>query len=491
MRTSNVSRNVLLLKHKFIVLCVFFVFATILLSAYNIYQNGLNAIDVVIPIIAFIFAIYAYADHQHPIMVLDKIRYALNEATKGNIHVRITDTKGLGEVGHVAWALNDLLDIVETNFKELSNTFQRTAKHEFHRNGLHDGLPGEFASTMKNINVAVNSMHDAHVFARQNRLRSALHKINTSNLLMNLKDNQRELVTLSEKMDDVIAIATQNRDGAEQSRTLVKDLNSALDSMNTRMTQMGSRAQKLGNDSIRISETVSMITDIAEQTNLLALNAAIEAARAGEVGRGFAVVADEVRLLADRTRKSTAEISGIVSSLTSQIEEMVSQTLEVEKQTQHVGNAVENFHVNFDRVANSSQETITLVTLAKDVSFASLVKLDHIIYMQNGYIGLENSGSGNEAEAVKVTHHNCRLGKWYYEGHGLSDFSHVPSYRRLESFHKEVHESVQHAMSLVNQDWLEDDHVMDSIVKTLEKAEKASHNVIDCISEMVREKHRA
>lgn len=491
MRTSQVSRKVLLLRHKFIFLCTFFVVATISLSAYNVYLNGLNAVDVVIPVIASVFAIYAYLDHQHPIMVLSKIRHALNEATKGNIHVRITDTKGLGEVGHVAWAVNDLLDIVETNFKELSNTFQRTANNEFHREGLYDGMSGEFAATMKNINVAVNSMHEAHIYARQNRLRSALHKINTSNLLLNMKDNQQELVTLSERMDDVIAIATQNRDGAEQSRTLVKDLNQSLDSMNSRMSQMGSQAQKLGNDSVRISETVSMITDIAEQTNLLALNAAIEAARAGEVGRGFAVVADEVRLLADRTRKSTAEISGIVSSLTSQIEEMVNQTLEVGQQTQQVSSAVENFHINFDQVANSSQETISLVTQTKDISFASLVKLDHIIYMQNGYIGLENSGKGAEATEAEVNHHQCRLGQWYYEGAGFTEFNHLPSFRRLESSHREVHESVQHAMTLVSQNWLEDDDVLDSIVDTLENAERASHNVINCISEMVKEKHKA
>ncbi len=491
MRTSQISKNIPLLKHKFIFLCSFFVLLTIALCGYNLFRNGFNYVDITIPIITIVFTVYAYFDHRHPLIVLDKIRDALNEATSGNIHVRITNTRGLGEVGHVAWALNDLLDIVETNFKELSNTFQKTSLHQFHRNGLYDGLPGEFASTMKNINRAVQSMHDAHVFARQNRLRSSLHKVNTSNLLLNLKNNQQELVMLSEKMDEVITIATQNRDGAEESRGLIKDLNLALDSMNSRMSQMGSRAQKLGSDSVRISETVSMITDIAEQTNLLALNAAIEAARAGDVGRGFAVVADEVRLLADRTRSSTAEISGIVSSLTSQIEEMVAHTLEVEKQTQQVSEAVDNFHLNFEQVASSSQETISLVTRTKDISFASLVKLDHIIYMQNGYIALENNGEGAEATAVGVDHHNCRLGKWYYQGQGYESFSHLSAYRRLESSHKQVHDSVQAAMEMVKQNWLEDDDVLNQIIGTLEFAEEASHRVIDSISEMVIEKHQS
>ncbi len=105
-------------------------------------------------------------------------------------------------------------------------------------------------------------------------------------------------------------VITGTVDGMEKIRSIVQEAAENID-------KLGSRSQQIG-------EIIQVIDDIAEQTNLLALNAAIEAARAGEHGKGFAVVADEVRKLAERSGKSTKEISDLVMTITRGIETSVS-----------------------------------------------------------------------------------------------------------------------------------------------------------------------
>lgn len=130
---------------------------------------------------------------------------------------------------------------------------------------------------------------------------------------------------------------TSNRSSASANigASIVKETIQGMGKIAEKVKGTAFTVESLGARSEQIGEIVGTIEDIADQTNLLAFNAAIEAARAGEQGRGFAVVADEVRALAERTTKSTKEISSMIKAIQTEtkaaVRAMEDGVLEVEK----------------------------------------------------------------------------------------------------------------------------------------------------------------
>lgn len=154
------------------------------------------------------------------------------------------------------------------------------------------------------------------------------------------------------------------REGSELTKSYSRDGSERLDELNNSVKNvtesfefMSNNINKLNTDISYIGKMADMIKVISGQTKLLALNAAIEAARAGEAGKGFAIVADEIRKLAVESKKATENISKLVSSITTQTEDVVDASNEVNKKLTTQVQTILNTNESFDGILKSLLDT--------------------------------------------------------------------------------------------------------------------------------------
>jgi len=228
-----------------------------------------------------------------------------------------------------------------------------------------------------------------------------------------------------------------------------------------------------------IREFVSIINGISDQTNLLALNAAIEAARAGEHGRGFAVVADEVRKLAKDAGDASKKIADLVASISTHADDANGSITEAAKLTDETANMTNMVGETVGEVVSLSNEMKAVISQAAYASFINTVKVDHIAWKNDIYKVL--TGKSEQSIEDFVSHTQCRLGKWYFEGNGKEQFSRLPAYKALDEPHKQVHESGVAALHYMEKN--DCDKALDEIARM----EQASDQVLGLLGQLCDE----
>lgn len=166
----------------------------------------------------------------------------------------------------------------------------------------------------------------------------------------------RTIEQLAAATQEIAANAQNASSASENARVAASDGAERVGKSITALKSVQASVSQLAEASKKIGNIVTTIEEISDQTNLLALNAAIEAARAGEHGRGFAVVADAVRGLAEQSRQSTREITRLISSIQSQINDSLKISTEGAEGARYAQESLDNIIAQVNNIAVMVEE---------------------------------------------------------------------------------------------------------------------------------------
>jgi len=441
---------------------------------------GFSITLVILTIVHVSLALYLRSQLMIVKNAVEQLTSTITLASGGNLEVS-APIIGKGEVEQLSNEFNSLLTQIKLYIKETTKAINVAVDINSSYHACTDGLNPALKEAADTINKSVQEIEKSYEIQVRGNFTQKLHDLG-GGIAHSLKVIQDSILHNLDEVDKISDMSQSTSDKAGESINSMANVTSLFEDLIQRIDSSNSSIGSLSERSDEISAVAELIKDIAEQTNLLALNAAIEAARAGEHGRGFAVVADEVRKLAERTQKATQEISITISTLQQETRDIQSNSEEMSNMASSATETIQDFSHTLGNFQGDAKESAEYSTFIGRSLFMVLVKIDHILFKSNAYATVV----GEEQNAKFVDHNNCRLGQWY-KSDGVKQFGETNGYKQIDAPHANVHNMVLDNMKYVEKGIALDPANEEYILNNFKKMEEYSERLFDVLDDIINE----
>ncbi|TQR34535.1 hypothetical protein DMB92_00800 [Campylobacter sp. MIT 99-7217] len=305
--------------------------------------------------------------------------------------------------------INNAIDHLEAYLREINTSISCSSHNEFYRKALSQGLKGIFSQNINFINTSLKNIEETSKSHFPNALSKALLDLSLNNQNKDLSKISNTLNAEIISMDNISHIIDLNSTTSEQSRQSIQILSQNINTLSEMSNSNKSRVENFVQNSKSITSIIDIINDIAKQTDLLALNAAIEAARAGVHGKGFSVVAEEIKKLAERTQKSTNEISMTIKTMQQDFSEIKHNTEEVFEITSKSQEQLTDFNESFENIETNNKNLLQEFSIFAQNLMLCTTRINHILYKSHLYLNLNSGQDFEEEDSFAILNDNTKI----------------------------------------------------------------------------------